>query len=122
MTDKLTTAGDPIDSRTKCPDLDKMTDQALVNYAGKLIVKFASELRPVFMKVHERFVLRKLKGKPFLGYTDWDKFCLDFWNYTGRHVRRIINGEGLPKPRKRLSAGTSKAKSVPLTGASIWTD
>ncbi len=78
-------------------ELDSMTDQVLVEYAGNQIVKFAVEIRPVLIKVHQRFKDAKKAGRPFLGYTNFDDFCIAFWNYTGRQIRNIINGTPTPK-------------------------
>lgn len=78
-------------------ELDTMTDQTLVEYAGNRIVKFAVEIRPVLIKVQQRFKDAKKAGRPFLGYTNFDDFCIAFWNYTGRQIRNIINGTPTPK-------------------------
>jgi hypothetical protein len=78
-------------------ELDTMTDNAIVEYAAQRIVKFAMEIRPVLVKVHERFMSEKKANRPFLGYTNFDQFCLAFWNYTGRQIRNIINGTPTPK-------------------------
>ena len=112
------------DSRTKCPIPDKMSDRALVNYVGKQFTKFLLEMRPYLIEVHTRFLQRKATSRPFLGYTDWDKFCLSFFNYTGRHVRRIISGDGLPKSRKQLQAVRKQqaAKQPTLSDTAVWTD
>ena len=119
MSDNLAT----VDSRTNSLDLDKMSDKALVNYAAKLLVKFAGEMRPVFIEVHTRFVHRtKVQRKDFLGYTDWDKFCLEFWNYTGRHIRRVMAGDELTK-RKQLPHQVQSAPSkTKLNESVVWTD
>ena len=123
MSDKPTTAVKAAESRTKCPTPDEMSDQALVNYVGKQFTKFLLEMRPYLIEVHTRFLTKKAKGRPFLGYTDWDKFCVDFFHYTGRHVRRIINGEGLRKRPKHLAAAEQPAGSKSrLPEASVWTD
>src|SRR6266481_7800370 len=123
MSDKLTTASSSAESRTKCPTPDGMTDRALVNYVGKQFTKFLLEMRPYLIEVHTRFLTRKAKGRPFLGYTDWDKFCIDFFHYTGRHVRRIINGEGLRKPPKHLPAAEQSASpKSKLQETVVWTD
>jgi hypothetical protein len=109
----------------KMSDLDKMSDKALVNFTIKRMVKYAMELRPLFSKIHERFVLRKLKGKPFLGYTDFDRFCLDVFRYTGRHVRRIINGENQPKKLQRKALPPPKPpqkRMGPLQESDVWTN
>ena len=119
MSDKLAT----VESRTKSPDLDKMSDKALVNYAGKLLVKFAGEMRPVFIKVHTRFVHRtKVQRKDFLGYTDWDRFCLDFWNYTGRHIRRVMAGDELTKRKQLPAPGQTAPSKNSLKETAVWTD
>jgi hypothetical protein len=102
-----------------------MSDRQLVNYVGKQITKFLFEMRPYLIEVHTRFLQKKVEGHPFLDYTDWDKFCLEFFNYTGRHVRRIISGEGLPKRRKRkLPAATVPANNLSddLSDKMVWTD
>jgi hypothetical protein len=98
-----------------------MSDRQLVNFVGKQFTKFLLEMRPYLIEVHKRFIEKKAIGKPFLDYTDWDKFCVEFFNYTGRHVRRIISGEGLPKPpRKRLAPATPKRQTISLV--TVWTD
>ncbi len=99
-----------------------MSDSQLVNYIGRQFTKFLLEMRPYLIEVHTRFIQKRAAGRPFLGYTDWDKFCPDFFNYTGRHVRRIINGEGLPKPRKTLPLTTPKRQTVSLSKTAVWTD
>jgi hypothetical protein len=85
--------------------LDSMTDPDIVEYAAQRIVKFAVEIRPVLIKVHERFLAEKKAGRPFLGHTNFDKFCLAFWNYTGRQIRNIINGTPTPATRKEAGPG-----------------
>ncbi len=80
---------DQDETLTKCPSPDKMSDSQLVNYIGRQFTKFLLEMRPYLIEVHTRFIQKKATRRPFLGYTDWDKFCPDFFNYTGRHVRRI---------------------------------
>jgi hypothetical protein len=113
------------DTRTKCPNPDKMSDRQLVNFVGKQFTKFLFEMRPYLIEVHTRFIQKKSTGHPFLGHTDWDKFCVEFFNYTGRHVRRIISGEGLPKPpRKRESPTLSKIGRTPssISLVTVWTD
>ena len=62
------------ESLTKCPTPDKMSDRQLVTYVGKQFTKFLLEMRPYLIEVHARFVQKKVCGRPFLGYTDWDKF------------------------------------------------
>jgi hypothetical protein len=74
-----------------------MTDLALVDYVGTRIVKFAMEIRPLVVEVHTRFMAETKAGRKFVGYTNFDKFCEDFWNYTGRQIRNIINGTPTPK-------------------------
>jgi hypothetical protein len=91
---------------------DKMSDHQLVNYIGKRLTKFLVEIRPYLIEMQSRFVQKKAEGRPFLGYTDFDRFCIDVLSYTGRHVRRIINGDGLPKRRKRLQVARRKEQPV----------
>jgi hypothetical protein len=108
------------DDRTKCPTPDKMSDRQLVNFVGKQFTKFLLEMRPYLIEVHTRFLLNRANGKPFLGHTDWDKFCVEVFAYTGRHVRRIISGDGLPRPRKRLANERTKKPTISLV--TVWTD
>jgi hypothetical protein len=111
------------DTRTKCPNPDKMSDKQLVNYVGKRFSKFLLEMRPYLIEVHTRFIQKKATRQPLLGYRDWDRFCLDFFGYTSRHVRRIISGEALPKPpKKSLSASGPALASAPLPNTVVWTD
>jgi hypothetical protein len=101
--------------------IGQMSDRELVNYVGKRFTGFLIELRPYLIEVHTRFITKKMTRHPLLGYTDFDKFCLDFFNYSSRHVRRIISGEALPKPpkKKRLTAAVSQ---MDLPAATVWTD
>jgi hypothetical protein len=108
------------------PSPDKMSDRKLVDYFCQLSAKFLLESRPYLIEIHTRFIVKKAHGKPLLGYTDWDKFCHDILNYTGRHVRRIISGEGFPKKRKRMlkaAPGPSEdSADFPLKGSAVWTN
>lgn len=81
-------------------ELASLTDKALVDYAAGRIVKFAMEIRPVLIEVHTRFFAEKKAARSFLGYTDFDKFCLDFFQYTSRQIRNIINGTPTPTAAK----------------------
>lgn len=81
-------------------ELENLTDEALVEYAACRIVKFAMDIRPVLVEVHTRFFAEKKAGRSFLGYTDFDKFCLDALNYTSRQIRNIISGTPTPTSAK----------------------
>lgn len=89
-------------------ELPNLTDKALVEYAAGRIVKFAMEMRPVLIEVHTRFFAEKKAGRSFLGYTDFEKFCLDVLRYTSRQIRNIINGT--PTPAGRSGPGRKPSR------------
>src|SRR5258708_38083179 len=80
-------------------EVGHMSDKKLVEFVQDRVNKFAHEMRPLFIEVQERFKRSvHLKHKPFLGkYRDFDTFCSEVLNYSGRHIRRIIAGEAMPK-------------------------
>lgn len=107
--------------------MSEMSDRKLVNYIGNQLLKFIGQNRPYLIEVHNRFQEKTRAGKPFLGkYTNFDTFCEDYWHYTGRHIRRIISGEALPRSRKQIKAlppsREKKASSAPLSESALWTD
>jgi hypothetical protein len=103
-------------------DLGKLSDKQLVNFVGRRICGFLIEIRPYLIEIHTRFMLRKATGKPFLTYTDFEKFCNDFFNYSARHVRRIISGEAMPKLRAPSKAAAKKKVQAPLPETATWTN
>jgi hypothetical protein len=89
-------------------DIAGMSDRELVEYVGSRIVKFAIEIRPLVVEVHKRFMAEKEAGRKFFGYSNFDTFCEDFWKYSGRQIRNIINGTPTPK---RIGGSTEDARS-----------
>jgi hypothetical protein len=118
MDDKLSIASD---DQTKCPSPDKMSDQQLNKYVRNGFTKFLSEMRPYLIELQTRWHQRRIRGRPFLSYTNWDDYCAAELNYTGRHVNRIISGEALPKPRKAIATRTAKAAKEQQPTL-VWTD
>jgi hypothetical protein len=100
-----------------------MSDSKLVAFVQKRVNKFAHEMRPLFIEVQERFKRSvQLKHRPFLGkYKNWDVFCAEAFNYSGRHVRRIIAGEAMPTPKEPGAAGAQTKKSK-MKEAVVYTD
>lgn len=102
----------------------QMSDKKLVELVQTKATKFASEMRPLFILVEERFKRSvHIKHKPFLSkYTNWDNFCEEVLNFTGRHVRRIIAGEAMPKSKEPGSGEASGNKKTKLKESVLYTD
>ena len=97
-------------------DIGRMSDHKLVEFVQTRVTKFAREMRPLFIEVEERFKRSvHIKHKAFLGkYTNWDTFCVEVLNFSGRHVRRIIAGEAMPTLKEPGAAGAQTKKAYAL--------
>src|SRR5260370_13689857 len=104
-------------------DIGRMSDYKLVKLVQTHVTKFARETRPLFIEVEERFKRSvHIKHKPFLGkYTNWDTFCVEVLNFSGRHVRRIIAGQAMPTLKEPGAAGAQTTKNK-LKEATAVTD
>ena len=78
--------------------------------------QFSVDLQPYFMEFWSRFKDEKKAGRPYLGFTNFERACDQKLHYCAKQVRRIANGQPTPtkstKPVNHLTPAAKLARKL----------
>jgi hypothetical protein len=124
--ENLTAGPDKMSGSLKSMDDESLAGEFKRRY--DIIGKRLMELRPICVELRNRF-FKLPKGGSIMGCKTWTGFCEQHLKYSGRHVRRLIEGDNpatdkhrpknetdsLPKPSQSLP-------DMPPAHNADWTD